>query len=180
MAYNWRGNLGDYAQTSGVLAGFCFALIVFVLGWNVASTRICGALTYGEVSVLLIGIASVLFIASMEFFMTAKEFDLWSLPERWHKYIVNNMDRSEWSEKQKAGSEQCRNYEKLGRHSYNVAMLLVFSGFFFVIAPFNFAIAIVVSGLGLCLELMQFVKASRTSKQNEPGARSPKGKASVP
>jgi len=71
MAYNWRGSLGDYAQISGVLAGFCFALIVFVLGWNVASTPICGAVTYGDVSVLLIGIASVLFIASMEFFMTA-------------------------------------------------------------------------------------------------------------
>ena len=177
MGYNWRGSLGDYAQTSGVLAGFCFALIVFVLGWNVASTPICGAVTYGDISVLLIGIASVLFIASMEFFMTAKEFDLWSLPDRWYDYIVKTMTKSEWSEKQTIGSKQCRNYEKLGRHSYNAAIFLVFFGFFFVIAPFNFMIAIVVSGLGLCLELWQFVKATFiTSKQNEPVVNSTKSR----
>jgi len=78
------------------------------------------------------------------------------------------MDQSEWSEKQKIGNEQCKNYEKFGRHSYNAGIFLVFLGFFFVIAPFSFTIAIVVSGLGLCLELLQLVKATFvTSKQNE-------------
>ena len=68
------------------------------------------------------------------------------------------MDTSEWSKVQTIGQEQCRNYEKLGRHSYNVAMFLVFFGFFFVIAPFNTVIAMVVSGLGVCLEIWQAVK----------------------
>jgi len=160
MGYNWRESLGDYAQVSGVLAGFCFALIVFVLSWNtpVCSTSIYGWVTYRDVSVLLIGIASVLFIASMEFFMTAKEFDPWGLPDRWYKYIVKNTSKREWKKREEADNTLCRSYEKLGRRSYNIAIFFVFIGFFFVIAPFNGAVATLVSGLGIFVELVQVTK----------------------
>jgi len=113
-----------------VLAGFCFTLIVFVLGWNVANTSICGYVTYGQISVLLVGVASVLLIASMEFFLAAKGFDTWSLSDRWHDYLVETLGKTEWDKKQTTDQKQCRNYERLGRHLYNLAMFLIFAGFF--------------------------------------------------
>ncbi len=107
--------------------------------------------------------------------MTAKEFDLWSLPDRWYDHIVKNTTKSDWSEKQRIAGEQCRKYETIGRHSYNAAIFLVFFGLFFVIVQFNFIIAIVVSGLGVCFELYQFITSTfLTSKQNEPVAQAKK------
>jgi hypothetical protein len=159
VGYNWRGTLTDYSQISGVLAGFCLALIVFVLGWKVSDTIVLYNLTYGEVSVLIIGIAAGLYIAAMEFFLSAKGFDLWALSEEYQTELKvrNELSNEEWMTARTKVDETCERYDNFGRYCFNVAMFLIFLGISVVIAPFNFTIAIVVGVFGILLEVSQII-----------------------
>jgi len=51
--YNWRNTLRDFARISGVLAGFCVAFIGLVLGWSLASERLFGNITFGNIKLFL-------------------------------------------------------------------------------------------------------------------------------
>jgi len=117
--------------------------------------------TFGQVAVLLFGISTGFFICAAELFLLAKEFDVFSIPEPYRGLLKENCEqrRVDWTEFEKEQTEKCRNNEKLGRNFYNSAIFIMFGGLFFVIAPYNVLVAMLVSGLGVLLELWQREKA---------------------
>lgn len=157
--YNWRKTLIDFAHISGVLAGFCVAFIGIVLGWEVANTPIYGNITFGHFSILLFGVSTGLFIASSEFFLHAKEFDMFDLSKEYEEWIEEyfKKEKKDWNKHKESSHVICRQNEKYGRKCYNAAIILIFVGLFFVVFPYNVLIAFIVSGLGILLESLQFV-----------------------
>jgi hypothetical protein len=161
MGYNWQSTLGDSAAISGILAGFSFAFIVFVLPSSAANTRLVCDITWGNISVLLNGIAGVLFVISSELFVSAKQFDIWSIPDMYKQHLEDGLkkDGKEWKDVREETWQNCRLYEGRGRKVYNVAIFVLFLATGFIIGPYNIVIAVLVSGLGIGLELYQMRKA---------------------
>jgi hypothetical protein len=160
--YNWRASLSDYARVSGVLAGFSITFIALILGGKVADFSIWNGVSFGQVSVLLFGAATSLLIASSQLFLQAREFDVFSIPERYIKLLKEDCElkNKKWADYEDEQTKHCRIKEQMGRKFYNAAIFLMFVGLFFAILPYNTLIAIVVGGLGLALEVWQYV--SRT------------------
>jgi len=156
--YNWRNTLTQFARISGVLAGFCVTFIALILSGRVADVDICTSeVTFGQVAVLLFGVSAGLFICAAELFLYAKEFDVFSIPDPYRKLLKEDCEqkKKDWADFEDKQTAQCRRNERLGRRCYNSAIFVVFGGLFFVIAPYNLLIALVVSGLGILLELWQ-------------------------
>jgi len=156
--YNWRNTLTNYASISGVLGGFCVAFIGIVLGWSVANTLIWREVTFGHVAVLLFGISTGLFISSSEFFLHGKNFDIFDLTEEYRDWLQKGFPTIDWNKTWEDSHKKCQTHEKYGRYCYNVAIFNLFLGLFFVIAPYNVLVAIIVSGLGVILESLQLKK----------------------
>jgi len=159
--YNWRNTLKDFAAISGVLAGFCVTFIALILGGQVADIHICtSGLTFGQIAVLFFGISASLFICSSELFLLAKEDDVYEIPHEYRKLLKDDFkSRSEdWAEFEDESTKHCRHNETLGRLCYNSAIFIIFVGLLFVIIPYNLVIAIVVSGLGILLQLWQMLR----------------------
>jgi hypothetical protein len=159
MGYNWRSTLSDFAAISGVLAGFCFALIVFVLGWSVANTALSHGVTYGNVGVLLTGVSASLFIAASELLLSAKHFDVWALPDKFEQNLQASF--KDWIERKTEDDRQCKLYERRGRTCYNIGAFLLFVALLFIMSPYNLVIAAISTGLGLIFEVYQLVMQSR-------------------
>lgn len=159
--YNWRNSLGDYATTSGVLAGFTLAFIVFILGSSVGDSRLVSGFTWGEIGVLLNGVASALFVASTEFFLSSKSYDVWNIPEQYEKFLEIGFQKEgrRWDTLKLENLTNCRKYEGRGRWCYNVGIFVMFTAFFFVIGPYNLAVAVLVTLCGVSLELLQIAVA---------------------
>lgn len=143
-----------------MLAGFCLGIIIFILGWNVAEIRLVENITYGQIAVLFTGIASALFIVASELFLTAKENDIWSLPEKFNKFLIDGFkeEDKDWDKLREENDIKCKLYEKYGRICYNSAIFIIFIGMFFVITPYNIFIAIIIACFGIGLELYQMVR----------------------
>lgn len=161
--YNWRNALGDFAATSGVLAGFTLTFIVFILGGSVANTEFIKGVTWGEIAVLLDGIASVLFVAASEFLLSSKSFDAWSLPEAYERFLKKGFKKkgADWSAIRNDDLQKCLKYQGRGRTCFNWGIFLMFFSFLFVIGHYNLTIAILISGLGIGLELIQMHMAHK-------------------
>jgi len=159
--YNWRATLTEFAAISGVLAGFSVTFIAVVLGGPVADIEICGkGMTFGQISVLMFGISTAFFITSAELFLHAKEFDVFSIPEPYRKLLKEDCEqrKEDWAEFEDKQTKQCKQSERLGRYCYNIAIFMIFIGLLFVIAPYNITIAIIVSGIGMLLEIWQVAR----------------------
>lgn len=159
--YNWRNTLTQFAAIGGVLAGFCVAFIALTLGGQVADIEICtSGVTFGQISVLLFGISTGLFISAVELFLCAKEFDVFDIPQPYRKLLKEDCEqkKKDWSEFEDEQTAKCRRNELLGRRCYNSAIFIIFGGLFFAIAPYNIVIAVVVAGLGISLELWQMLR----------------------
>ena len=156
--YNWRSVLGDFAATSGVLAGFTITMVVFILGWSIANTPLFYGITWANIGVLLNGIASALFITALQFFLGSKEFDMWALPEQFERNLREGFEREgkDWSSIRETNLAKCSQHESRGRRCYNLAVIITFLAVFFVIGPYNICIATLVSGLGIALEVYQW------------------------
>lgn len=158
---NWRNTLTHHAAIAGVLAGFCITFIALTLGGQVADIEICTSeITFGQISVLLFGISSGLFICAAELFLHAKEFDVFDIPQRYRDLWIKDcelrgQDLAEFEDEQTA---ECRRDEALGRKCYNFAIFVLLGGLFFAIAPYNIVIAVIVAGLGTLLELWQYLR----------------------
>jgi len=174
--YNWRGVLTHFAAISGVLAGFCITFIALVLSGRVGDIEI-GAIgfTFGQITVLFLGIASGLFIYGAELFLHAKEFDVFSIPKSYRKQLQDycKQEEKDWAAFEDEQTNQCRRSERIGRHCYNFAVFAMFIGLIFIIAPYNIAIAVVVGGLGILLELWQMLSKQPIVKGEE---KSPKNR----
>jgi dolichol kinase len=154
--YNWRNTLADFASVSGALAGFCVAFIGLILGWSIADIRIYQQLTFGNVAVLFFGIATSLFITASEYFLHSKNFDVFDIKEEQRKWLESGFPEKNWEEIWKESTKMMRVKESYGRWCYNSAIFIMFIGLFFAIAPYNTAIAFIVSIIGIVLELWQF------------------------
>jgi len=156
--YNWRNTLTDYASISGIIAGFCVAFIGIVLGWSIADTVLYEELTYGHIAVLLFGVSTALLIASSEFFLHAKNFDVFDLSDEYRDWLQRGFPDKNWDEIWENNHKQCQANEKYGRICYNLGIFMIFIGLFLVVAPYHLIIASIVSGLGIILELWQLRK----------------------
>ena len=157
--YNWRNTLTDYAAISGVLAGFSITFIALILGGTFQDITFFG-LSFGLLSVLLFGCAATFFISAAELFLTAKTYYIFDIPEVYYKELIDHLskklNRTEKNTK-KEQLDKCRHYEKYGRILYNTSIFLLSVGLFFIIAPYNIIIAIIVFCLGILLQLYQIL-----------------------
>lgn len=169
IGYNWRNTLSDFASVAGFLTGFCVALIGIILGWSVANTpilannQIFGAITWGNAAVLSVGISVALFIAAFQLFLRAKDSDMWNLPEKYEQFLKKGFkkDGKNWRKIRKENLDDCRKCEMYGRHFYNAALIFMFVGLGFLIAPYNYIIAVLVAGSGILLEFWQWKGLSK-------------------
>ena len=111
-------------------------------------------------AVLFFGISTSLFIATSQLFLKAKEFDVFSIPQRYIELLKEDceLNKMNWDDFEDEQTKHCRIKEQLGRKFYNSAIFMMFGGLFFSVLPYNFLIAFVVSGLGIALELWQMHK----------------------
>jgi hypothetical protein len=165
--YNWRDVLGDYAAISGILAGFTLTFVVFILGWSIASQSFVCNISWGQIGVLLNGVSAALFIVASEFLLKSKEHNVWALPDKYEDHLANGFkgNGQDWEKIKSENLDKCLQYEGRGRSCYNLGIFLIFCALFFVIGPYNLAIASVVSGLGIGLELYQ-VKLEKKPTQS--------------
>ena len=166
--HNWRNTLGDFAGISGVLAGFCFSLIVFILGSSLGDTRFpcgsiweqvtipCGA-TWGQVAVLVAGVSSALFVASAEFFLTAKAYDVWSIPKELGDALRGGFadKNQDWDKIGEYSDKMCELYLERGRRCYNIGIFVIFGAVWFIVSPYNIIISSIVYLTGTGLEVYQ-------------------------
>jgi hypothetical protein len=155
--YNWRQTLTNFAAISGTLAGFSVTFIALMLSGRATDTFI-GPTTirFGQIAILLLGFSTGLFVCAAEFFLHAKEFDVFSIPDRYWQRCKDEREKEEDVLKfEDEQTRKCRYYEKIGRRCYNISIFIVFGGLFFAIVPTNFLVAFLVSGLGIALEAWQ-------------------------
>jgi len=159
--YNWRTTLTHFAAIAGVLAGFCVTFIALALGGKVADIGICTTgVTFGQISVLLFGISTGLFICAAELFLCAKEFDVFNIPKPYRELLKEDCElkKKDWAEFEDEQTAKCRRNESLARRCYNFGIFIIFGGLFFAIVPYNIVIAVIVAGLGISLELWQMLR----------------------
>ena len=159
--HNWIGALTHFAATSGILAGFSVAFIALIMGGKVADTDIClSGITFGQVSVLLFGISSVVFIFACQRFLHAHEFNIWRLPDEYVRLICGDLkvQKEKWDKLLLDSDASCRKYEKEGRLAYDSAILFTMVGLFFMIVPYSLAVAAIVLVLGGFLEAWQYLR----------------------
>jgi hypothetical protein len=158
--YNWIDCLVHFASISGVLAGFSVTFIALVLGGQIGDFYILetGA-TFGQIAVLLFGISTALFAFASQRFIHAQEFNIWDLPDDYAKFLKEELkkQKKEWYPYLLESDAKSRQRENEGRKAYNLGLLLIFTGLFFSIAPYNLPIALIVSGIGFTLELWQYL-----------------------
>jgi hypothetical protein len=159
--WNWRSTLTDYATISGVLAGFSVTFIALMLTKQTTDINIIvPSLTFCRMAVLLFGVSAGLFIAAGEYFLQAKEFDIYGVPERYLDLFRKDpkYDEKDWEKREKSQTKSLRRQEKKGRRFYNVAIFSVLVGLWFAITPYNVVIASIVAGVGIAIELSQYIR----------------------
>jgi len=108
----------------------------------------------------MFGISAGIFITAAELFLHAKEFDVFDIPKPYRELLKEDCEQKQkdWAEFEDEHTEKCRRSERIGRKCYNSAIFIIFIGLFFAIAPYNLLIAVVVSSLGILLELWQILR----------------------
>jgi hypothetical protein len=154
--YNWRSTLTDFASISGTLAGFNIAFIGLILGWSIADVYIYQGITFGNIAILFFGLTTVLFIAAAEFFLHAKNFDIFDLTSEYRDWLTKGLPKENWNNIWIESTKKARLNESYARWCYNIAIFLMFVGLLFAIFPYSYLIAIVVSSIGLLFEIWQF------------------------
>ncbi len=149
VGYNWRNTLSDYAARSGILGGFSVTLITIIFSANTAAASLYGPIRWGDLSALLLGLASFLFISAMDLFLQAKDSDMWGLPVEYCKQLEKNA--ADWPGTWKANLDNCDGKEKYARFAYNGALSIMFVGLFFVMGPYNIWVALVLLLFGFIL-----------------------------
>lgn len=164
--YNWRTTLVEFTRLAGVLSGFCATFIALILGGRIADVAINNsAVTFGQISVLFFGISCALLISAAEFFIKAKDFDVFSIPERYKELLKADckLKGQKWDDFEDAQTNRCRANEKLGRHCYNLGIFGIFIGLISAIVSYNTAIGIIVGGSGILFQILQMVGTRRTN-----------------
>jgi hypothetical protein len=158
---NWRSTMSGFAGICGGLAGFSVAFVALLLTRSVADLSIgVASLTFGEIAVLLFGIAAGLFVGASEFLLHATGFDVYVLPERYYTKYQKTFEHTDYLKQQNKSLHDNYRFAKL---FYNAGIFLVFIGLFFAIRPYNLWIATIVTVFGLVVELIQVVRTGQPS-----------------
>jgi hypothetical protein len=155
--YNIINTFTDRIAAAGVLAGFSIAVVALIVAVTGSTPTIADGLHLKDLSSALIGLAAVLFIASMEFFLNAKENNFWDLTTGYKDAVVKAFGNDKPPDQSSAMNEALKASERYGRYAYNLAILLLFIGMFFVLYPVSWLGAVVILVSGLFLELVQAV-----------------------
>lgn len=134
------------------------------MGGRVADTRIgTTSITFGQISVLFFGIAASLLIEASQYFLHSKEYDVFSIPQRYTELLKDDCEirKKEWNEFEDEQTRLCKAKEELGRKLYNYALFSMFFGLFSAIVPYNVLIAAIVSGLGIAFEIEQILRRGK-------------------
>jgi hypothetical protein len=158
LNYNWRNTLGDYASICGVLAGFCVALIGVVFAGSLASKTLFSNLSYGQLSVLFLGITAVLFISSAELLLQGKARDIFGCPNEYFEWLRTIYDENQIAKIKTAANDELTENYQLAKKFYNSAIILLYFGLLFLIAPYNLIIAAIVFLVGFGFEVWQLTK----------------------
>jgi hypothetical protein len=129
-----------------------------ILGGKVADTQISSIpVTFGQIGVLFFGVAASLLIEASQYFLHAKEYDVFSIPQRYTELLKDDcsMRKKDWNDFEDEQTSLCKTKEVFGRRLYNYAIFAMFFGLFFTIFPYNIPIAFIVSGLGIVFEIEQ-------------------------
>jgi len=153
--YNWRNTLRDFARISGVLAGFCVAFIGLVLGRSLANERLFGTVTFGNISILFLGFSTALFISACELLLHSKNYDIFEWSEDYRNWLIKGMPEKNWEEILKESNKKIKVLYKYGARCYNVAIIMLYLGLFFALAPYNLFIAFSFFILGIALQSFQ-------------------------
>jgi hypothetical protein len=158
LNYNWRNTIGDYSAICGVLAGFCVALIGVVFAGSLASTILYAGVTYGQISVLFLGITTVIFISSAELLLQAKSRDVFGCSSEYFDWLGTIYNPEKIAEIKTAATKELYRDYGFAKKFYNSAIFLLYFGLLFLIAPYSLAIAVIVFLTGVGFESWQFIK----------------------
>jgi hypothetical protein len=160
--YNIINTFTDRIAAAGVLAGFSIAVVALIVAVTGSTPTIVDGLHFKDLSSALVGLAAVLFIASMEFFLNAKENNVWDLPQKYQDAVAaalgDRVPTDKLPDLFNAMNDALVASERYGRYAYNVAIFLLFIGIFFVLYPVSWLAAVIVLVSGLFLELWQAVR----------------------
>ncbi len=132
-----------------------------MLGGSVADSQIYALpVTFGQMGVLFFGIAASLFIEASQYFLQAKDYDVFSIPERYIELLKDDCEikSKNWNDFEDEQTHLCKRKETWGRKLYNAAIFAMFVGLFLIIVPYSIVIAFVVSGLGIAFEIQQLYR----------------------
>ena len=149
MSYNWRETLPQYASISGVLAGFSITFIIFLLREDQSSQQIAYGVSWGILSALFMGISAVFFIQASQFFLTAKDHDIYGMPQE-------KLDSLGEPKRKEEISKSLRN-QALGGNLFNYGRITLFLGVAFALWPFSQVVAFVVGAGGVGFEVYQII-----------------------
>ena len=153
MAYNWRETSPFYASISGVLAGFSITFIIFLLREDQSSQQLGYGVSWGILSALMMGVGAVLFIQASQYFLTAKDHDVYGMPKEKFDLLKEQTKESEWF--------KARRNARLGTDLYNIGRIALFLGVTFALWPFSQPVALVVGLGGIGFEFYQIVSAKK-------------------
>jgi hypothetical protein len=161
---NWRSTLSGSAAISGALAGFSVAFIGLLVSGSFPDLNIgFASLTFGQVALLLFGIAVALLVGAAEFLIRALGFDVYGLsPLTPGVKLVEGktiFDDTDYVSEQNRLLQ--RNYG-IARSLYNIAIFLVFGGLLFSIWPYKNWIAAIVFVAGIIVEVTQVSSTRNT------------------
>lgn len=151
--YNLINTFSDRCAASGVLAGFAIAVAAIVVAVGSASAHVVGPVRFRDVGAGLIGLSAVLFLVSLEYFLSARENNPWDLPEKYEAALAR--DLPDFTARLRAMSAEMARCEAIGRHAYNFAIFALFVGLFFALYPFSPGAAVLVAGVGIGFEVYQ-------------------------
>lgn len=173
--YNIINTFTDRIAVAGVLAGFSIAVAALIVAVVGSTPTIAYGLHFKDLSSMFVGLAAVLFIASMELFLNAKENNYWDLPAAYKNTLEEALKKHNLRLPYSNMNEALKASEQYGRYSYNLAIILLFIGMFFVLYPVSVLAAIVVPIGGFSLEIVQAVRwgSFRQSKKGDSGPSSP-------
>ena len=167
--YNFLNCLSDRCAAAGVLAGFSITVATLVATVASTSDVIFGPIRFRDVAGGLIGLSAVLFLVSLEYFLSAKENNPWDVNLTQEYLQAVQQKTGEFAARWAKMPQDSTLAEGNGRRAYNIAILALFVGMFFAFYPFSPGAAVTIAGVGIGSQVYQaWPNGSEKRKAGEP------------
>ena len=150
--YNWLSSINLAVIKSLTLSLACIIIIVFTM---LNPTFTIEAYFLEMISTLCDGFALVFFLASTEVYINAKSYDITNVPKDQQVLLKreNKIDDIDWDDLKYSQLIICKKKVKQAYVIYRVALLLFFTGLFFILPFPGYNFLIFFAGIGLILWL---------------------------